>query len=94
MGLNPPPALPLVEPLPLYPLSRARVFLVGCCVHSLSGSQLRPQHILFQLFYVVQFDGLNNGQTLPLTRSAPIMSLLKSPPTADTVFQLLVVSNN
>jgi hypothetical protein len=81
MGLHPPPPArpPPVKPLPLYPLSCAHVFLVGCYVHLSSGVQLRPQRILFQLFFVAQFNGLNNGQTLPPTCSAPVASLLKSP---------------
>jgi hypothetical protein len=80
MGSNPHPLrFPPVKPLPLYPLGRAHVFLVGCCVHSSSGGQLKPWHILFQLLFVVQFDGLNDGQTSRPTRSAPVVSLLKSP---------------
>ncbi len=37
---TPPLCSPPVKPLPLYPLGRAHMFLVGCCFHSLSGGQL------------------------------------------------------
>jgi hypothetical protein len=54
-GIKPPLHSPLVEPLPLYPPDCAGVFLVGYCVHTLSGCQLRPRHILFIFCHSVQW---------------------------------------
>ncbi len=79
MGLHPPHTLPRSILFPCTPLMRPHVFGWLLCP-SLPGGQLRPCCFLFQLFFIAQFDGLNNGQTLPPTHSAPVASLLKSPP--------------
>ncbi len=74
----PPHSLPVEPPL-LSLLHQTHVFLVGCCVDSLSGSHLRPQHILFPFFCHLIWRP-KWRENASLTSSDPVASLLRHPP--------------
>jgi hypothetical protein len=85
---SPPAELPS-----LYLFCHTRVFLVGCCVCFFpAGGHLRPQPILFSIFYSPSIQRLVRRDKTPpyIPTQSPILS--NAPPNVDAYFWLVVVS--